>query len=67
MIKDRWKLVHLQVNNPKKEKYELYNLDSDPSEIADVARLYPAKVKELKSIMLKARTANENWKFSFEK
>lgn len=67
VIKDRWKLVHLQVNNPKKEKYELYNLDSDPSEIADVAKLYPAKVKELKNIMLKARTTNENWKFSFEK
>lgn len=67
VIKDRWKLIHLQVNNPKKEKYELYNLDSDPSEIADVAKLYPAKVKELKNIMFKARTTNENWKFSFEK
>lgn len=66
VIKDRWKLIHLQVNNPKKEKYELYNLDSDPSEVANVVNLYPNKVKELKNIMMNARIENENWKFSFE-
>lgn len=66
VIKDGWKLLHLQVNNPKKEKYELYNLATDPGEIADVVKQYPQKVQELKSIMQKARTSNENWKFAFE-
>lgn len=67
VIKDRWKLLHLQVNHPKKEHYELYNLNADPAEIADVAQWYPEKVKALKQIMLSARTTNENWKFDFEK
>lgn len=66
IIKDRWKLIRLQVNNPSKETYELYNLNSDPSEIANVAGLYPQKVKELKKIMKDARTNNNNWKFTFE-
>ena len=66
MIKDGWKLLHLQVNNPKKEKYELYNLATDPGEIADVVKQYPQKVQELKGIMQKARTTNDNWKFAFE-
>lgn len=67
VIKDRWKLVHLQVNNPKKETYELYNMNTDPGEIANVVFLYPEKVKELKKIMQDARTTNDNWKFALEK
>ncbi len=67
VIKDGWKLLHLQVNNANKEHYELYNLATDPSEIADVINQYPKKVKELKKIMLEARSTNTNWKFNFEK
>lgn len=67
VIKDRWKLVHLQVNNPEKECYELYNLNADPGEIANVANWYPDKVHELKHIMKASRTTNENWKFLYEK
>ena len=67
LIKDGWKLLHLQVNNPQKEHYELYNLNADPGEIADVLNQYPQKVKEFEKIMKKARTTNENWKFAFEK
>lgn len=67
VIKDRWKLLHLQVNNPKKEYYELYNLATDPSEIANVIDQYPKQVKELKKIMSEARETNNNWKFNFEK
>lgn len=66
VIKDRWKLIRLQVNNPNKTHYELYNLTTDPGEIANVVNLYPEKVKELQAIMEKSRTTNENWKFSFE-
>lgn len=67
VIKDRWKLVHLQVNNPQKESYELYNLATDPSEIANVIDLYPKQVKALKKIMQEARNTNNHWKFTFEK
>lgn len=67
VIKDRWKLVHLNVNKPEKETYELYNLNADPGELTDVAHLFPEKVKELKAIMKASRTTNDNWKFAFEK
>lgn len=67
VIKDRWKLVRLNVNKPEKEVYELYNLNSDPSEIANVYSLYPEKAKELKQIMEQSHTENDNWKFLFEK
>lgn len=67
IIKDGWKLIHLQVNNPSKEYYELYNINADPGEIADVAKLFPEKVEQLKKIMKNARTNNVNWKFAFEK
>lgn len=67
VIKEGWKLLHLQVNNPKKEQYELYNINADPGEIANVLKQYPEKVQELKKIMQRARTSNDNWKFAFEK
>ena len=46
VIKDGWKLIHLQINNPQKECYELYNMNADPGEIANVVKLYPRKVDE---------------------
>lgn len=66
VIKDYWKLVHLQVNNSQKERYELYNLASDPAEIANVVSKYPHIVRKLKKVMNSARTTNSNWKFTFE-
>ena len=53
VIKDGWKLLHLQVNNPQKEHYELYNLNADPGENANVLNQYPQKVQELEKIMKK--------------
>ena len=67
VIKDRWKLIHLNVNKPKGSSYELYNLSTDPSEVANVIGLYPKKAEELKKIFNTARVSNENWKFNFEK
>ena len=63
VIKDGWKLLHLQVNNPEKETYELYNLVADPGEIANVLNQYPEKVRKLKKIMQQARTTNAVWNF----
>lgn len=67
LIENRWKLIRLQVNNPEKEKYELYNLNADPSEIANVAAQYPQRVASMKKKMMQQHTANEVWKFKFER
>lgn len=67
VIKDRWKLVHLNVNKPAQERYELYNLTADPGENSNVLSLYPEKVDSLKKIMSASHTKNENWQFAFEK
>lgn len=66
VIKDRWKLIRLNVNKPDEEVYELYNLNADPSEIANVYSLYPQIVKDLKNIMNSSHIRNENWLFSYE-
>ena len=67
VIKDGWKLIRLNVNNPKKEKYELYNLPNDPAEVANVVKQYPEITSDLQKIMSEARTENEHFKFKFEK
>ena len=67
VIKDRWKLVHLNVNKPAQERYELYNLAADPGENSNVLSLYPEKVDSLKKIMSASHTKNNNWQFAFEK
>ncbi|MCK9507642.1 MAG: arylsulfatase [Pigmentiphaga sp.] len=63
ILKDGWKLIRLQVNNPQKTKLELYNYFNDPGEVANVAKQYPDRVKELQVLMDAQRTSNENWEF----
>ena len=67
VVKDNWKLIKLNVNNPSKTKLELYNFESDPGERANVASQYPEKVEELSRIMEQAHTTSDIWKFNFEK
>lgn len=67
VIKDRWKLLHLKVNKPGKTRYELYNLNADPGETADVYGQYPEKAEALKKVMTAARTKNKYWQFEFER
>ncbi len=67
VIKDGWKLIRLQVNNPQNTRQELYNLHADPGEVANVLAQYPQKVKELESLLAKAHTKSQLWPFSFEK
>lgn len=67
VIKDHWKLICLQVNNPEKTHYELYNIHNDPGEIANTVLLYPDQVKKLKTLMDEAHTPSKHWKFAFEK
>ncbi len=60
--KGDWKLIRLQVKNPKKTYYELFNLASDPSETKNVVDANPAVKAELMAIMDQARTENEIFK-----
>ncbi len=67
ILKDGWKLIRLQVNNPKRTKFELYNYYKDPGEVANVAAQYPDKVNELSLLMESSRTPNEHWEFNIVK
>lgn len=60
--KDNWKLIKYNVN--KGGKYQLYNLDTDPSEKEDLSNALPEKVKELSKILESSRTESENFNFN---
>ena len=66
IIKDEWKLIHLNVNNPNKESFELYNIYTDPGEIANVINQYPQIASKLKNEIKKSRKTNPIWKFNNE-
>ncbi len=58
--KGPWKLIRLDIEGPG-DHYELYNLDSDPSETTDLAASEPQKVEELKAIMAESHIPNHNF------
>lgn len=64
VLKDGWKLIQLNVNDPEKTVYELYELSSDPSEQNNVIESNPKMALKLKKIMEKARTDNPIWNFT---
>jgi arylsulfatase A-like enzyme len=53
-----WKIVKRSKND---SKTELYNLKNDMAEIHDVAAQFPAKVKELEKLLVKARIDSEEF------
>ena len=55
-----WKLVHLDIRNDN-ERYELYNLDEDPSETTDILEANPEKAGELKAIMAESHVPNPDF------
>lgn len=63
ILKKGWKLIELFVNDPQKRRFELYNLMSDPGEIADVAGNYPYITNNLKKYLMAARSKNAIWNF----
>jgi hypothetical protein len=63
LLKDGWKLIRLDVSKPSQTRFELYNYYADPGENADVAALYPEKVKEFSKLMDLQRTPDERWIF----
>ncbi len=58
--KGPWKLIRLDIEKPG-DRYELYNLDSDPGETTDLAAQEPQKVEELKTIMETSHIPNHNF------
>ncbi|MFI3305091.1 MAG: arylsulfatase [Rikenellaceae bacterium] len=60
--KGDWKLIELQVKNPGKSYYELYNVITDPSETNNVAEANPEIVKEYAEIIAGARTKSSIFK-----
>lgn len=63
VLKDGWKLIKLNVGKTEKSYYELYNLDSDPKELRNVASQFQWKVLELRTIMESARIEHPVWHF----
>ena len=59
VIKDNWKLLHLNIRNGG--VYELYNIASDPSENNNIIDQFPEKANQLKEIMNEARWEDPNW------
>lgn len=58
--KGRWKLVHLNVRSDE-DRYELYDLDNDPSESRDVLADAPSVAEDLKSIMSASHVPNPDF------
>lgn len=61
---DGWKLIRLQVSNPKKMVEELYNIQSDPAEWVNVIEQYPDIAASLRKKMDTQRTENAYFEFT---
>lgn len=59
VIKGNWKLLRLDIR--QEERYELYNIASDPSENHNLLKRYPDKATELREIMEEARIDDPHW------
>lgn len=55
-----WKLLHLGIRSDA-PRWELYNIDEDPSEEHDLAAEYPEKVEELRALMLREHVDDPAW------
>ncbi|MDD4425203.1 MAG: arylsulfatase [Mariniphaga sp.] len=62
VIKDNWKLVRLNVNDPAKTSLELYNLQDDIAEQNNRAEDFPEKVAELLQQIEEDHTENQWFK-----
>ena len=56
ILKDNWKAVKLNVRGPAEGvEFELYNLETDPSEMKNVADSYPDKIDEFEELFKSVR------------
>lgn len=66
ILKDNWKLIRLEADNPSTSYLELYNLNADPSEQMNVISQYPEKAKVLTSLLNNAHTHSCLFPFKYE-
>ncbi len=55
-----WKLLHLGIRS-QEPRWELYNIDEDPSEQHDLAAEHPEKVEELRALMVREHVDDPAW------
>jgi arylsulfatase A-like enzyme len=63
ILKDGWKLVRLNLNNPAKQTEELYHLDIDISESTNLISTNPQKADELRNLAANARSESSHFKW----
>lgn len=63
ILKDGWKLVRLNLNNPAKQTEELYHLDNDISETTNLISTNPQKADELRNLAANARSESRHFKW----
>jgi arylsulfatase A len=64
VLKGDWKAVRLGVSKNRNAPIQLFNLKKDPSEENDIANKFPEKLQEMASLMKKAHSPSEIFKFS---
>lgn len=64
IVQGNWKLVRLKAKG-KPEVLELYDLSTDLAEVHNLITTNPAKVKELRALMVQAKTPAENALFDW--
>ena len=62
VLQGDWKLIKLQVLNPQKTYFELYNIKTDPTEKENQLANFPEKVKQLSAIIDREHTENPIFK-----
>ena len=67
ILKDGWKMVRLNMSKPEKLKEELYYLPDDIGEKHDLLKMNPQKAEELRTLVMKARTESEHFKWDIKK
>jgi len=64
VLKDEYKWIRLQANNPDKTRVELYNLNKDPAEKSNIANENPELLITMEEIAKKAHKPSELFPFS---
>ncbi|MEN8203127.1 MAG: arylsulfatase [Bacteroidota bacterium] len=64
LLKGDWKAVQLNIHSDPNGPLELYKLADDPGEDQNLAEMHPDRVTEFRTLMEKARTNSEIFKFT---
>lgn len=59
----KWKGVQLKVKHPRQTRFQLFNLDEDPTENNDVSQQFPDVVQQIKQFMDTAHTPSPLFPF----